>query len=114
MLKLRFALLLTAFSLALTLSCAALSSPWPQAVETAAETALAAASADDEPNGEAVPLYELRSVDGEICVFRSGDLLTHTGVLTASLPREDRALLEAGIGAKSDQELASLLEDLCS
>ncbi|MCD8052206.1 MAG: hypothetical protein LUE89_11110 [Clostridiales bacterium] len=111
--KLRFALLLTAFSLALTLSCAALSSPWPQAVETAAETALAAASAD-ESTGEAVPLYELRSVDGEICVFRSGDLLTHTGVLTASLPREDRALLEAGIPAESDQELASLLEDLCS
>ena len=110
--KLRFALLLTAFSLALTLSCAALSSPWPQAVETAAEAALAASA--DEPSGEAVPLYELRGVDGEICVFRSGSLLTHTGVLTASLPREDRALLEAGIAAHSDQELASLLEDLCS
>ncbi len=111
--KLRFALLLTAFSLALSLSCAALSSPRPQAVEASAETSIVAASAD-EPTGEAVPLYELRSVDGEICVFRSGSLLTHTGVLTATLPREDRALLEVGIAAHSDQELASLIEDLCS
>ncbi|MCC8074585.1 MAG: hypothetical protein LIO95_01350 [Clostridiales bacterium] len=112
MLKLRFALLLTAFSLALTLSCAALSSPWPQAVATAAETAIVASA--DEPSVEVVPLYELRSVDGEICVFRNGSLLTHTGVLVSSLPREDRALLEEGIAAESDQELASLLEDLCS
>ncbi|MCD8147934.1 MAG: hypothetical protein LUD84_11785 [Clostridiales bacterium] len=111
--KLRFALLLTAFCLALSLSCAALSSPWPQAVETGAETALVTESAD-EPSGEAVPLYELRSVDGEICVFRCGSLLTHTGVLVSSLPQEDRALLEAGIAAESDQELASLIEDLCS
>ncbi|MCD8335500.1 MAG: hypothetical protein LUC35_09235 [Clostridiales bacterium] len=47
-------------------------------------------------------------------MFRRGSLLTHTGVLAASLPREDRALLEAGIAAESDQELASLIEDLCS
>lgn len=111
--KLRFALLLTAFSLALSLSCAALSSPWPQSVETAAQTSVVSASSDEAAQ-TAIPLYELRSVDGEICVFRSGSLLTHTGVLTATLPREDRALLEAGISAETDQELASLLEDLCS
>lgn len=111
--KLRFALLLTAFCLALSLSCAALSSPWPQAVETAAETALVTET-DTAPDSEAIPLYELRSVDGEICVFRRGSLLTHTGVLVSSLPREDRALLEVGIAAESDQELASLIEDLCS
>ncbi|MCD8189259.1 MAG: hypothetical protein LUD78_03405 [Clostridiales bacterium] len=111
--KLRFALLMTAFCLALALSCAALSSPWPQAVEAAAETALVTET-DTAPDAETVPLYELRSVDGEICVFRSGSLLTHTGVLAATLPKEDRALLEEGIAAQSDQELASLLEDLCS
>lgn len=113
MMKLRAVVLLTAFCLALSLSCAALSSPWPQAAETAASTVVVSEPAG-APIGEAAPLYELRSVDGEICVFRRGSLLTHTGVLVASLPRGDRALLEAGIAAESDQELASLIEDLCS
>lgn len=63
---------------------------------------------------EAEPVYVLRSVDGELCVFRGGCLLRRTGVYTLALPREDRALLEDGISAASQEALASLLEDLCS
>ncbi|MCD8335501.1 MAG: hypothetical protein LUC35_09240 [Clostridiales bacterium] len=44
MMKLRAVVLLTAFCLALSLSCAALSSPWPQAAETAASTVVVSAA----------------------------------------------------------------------
>ena len=59
-------------------------------------------------------IYQLRSVDGEVCVFRGRTLLHRTGVATRTLPREDRALLERGICAASQEALASLLEDYCS
>ena len=108
MLKLRIRLLTTALLLAFSLSCSALLFPLPQAVHTAAPETVTV-----QPE-TVPPLYELRSEEGEICIYHSGKLFRHTGVFVSSLPREDRALLEEGIAADSDQALASLLEDLCS
>lgn len=66
------------------------------------------------PEEEPPTLYVLRAQDGELCVFRNGELLRRTGVKTSALPAEDRAALENGISATSQQALTSLLEDLCS
>lgn len=68
----------------------------------------------EEPAPEQPPMYELRSVDGELCIFRGKTLIRSTGVYTLALPKEDRELLENGIAAASEEALASLLEDLCS
>ena len=66
------------------------------------------------PEAEAPTIYQLRSMDGELCVFRGRTLLHRTGVDVRTLPREDRELLERGISAASQEALASLLEDLSS
>ena len=75
-----------------------------------------AANSLKEPTPEPEPptVYQLRSVDGELCVFRGRTLLHRTGVDVRTLPREDRELLERGISAASQEALASLLEDLSS
>lgn len=68
---------------------------------------------DDEASDPST-IYVLRSVDGELCVFRGRTLLHRTGVYTSTLPREDQLLLDTGISAASQEALASLLEDMCS
>ncbi len=70
--------------------------------------------APESTEQEAPAVYQLRSVDGELCIFQGRKLLRRTGVYTLSLPSEDRELLESGISAASQEALASLLEDLCS
>lgn len=74
------------------------------------------ADTPSEDPSEPLPptIYVLRSVDGELCVFRGRKLLRRTGVRTSTLPREDRTMLETGISAGSQEALASLLEDLSS
>jgi hypothetical protein len=67
-----------------------------------------------KPHSVTEPDYVLRSVDGELCVFRGSRLLHRTGVYARTLPREDQRELEEGISADSQEALASLLEDLCS
>ncbi len=58
--------------------------------------------------------WVLRSEDGEICVLREGEIVIHTGVSTALLPRQDRQALETGIPVEDEQALSALLEDLGS
>lgn len=107
MLKLRAGLLLTALTLAIPLTFAALLLPASQAVDTCSPETLTLRQIQ-------VPLYELRDEGGEIWIYRRGQPHRPTGVSVASLPGEDRALLEEGIAADSEQTLTSLLEDLCS
>ncbi|GEM_PF-2687269 len=123
--KLRFSLLAIALTLAAALSVSALLYAASPAVSASSAEQVTAAEAPPPPQEQPAdvpeespaapePLYVLRDVDGELCIFRNSRLLRHTGVYTASLPREDRELLAGGIAAGSEQALASLLEDLCS
>ncbi len=103
-LKLRCAIL--ALSLVLSAGCASaaliLPLTLPQSVAVSGE-------------GEvSIPLYTLRNVDGEICVYEGDQLVLRTGVAVASLPSWDQTLLDGGIAASSPEELARLLEDLTS
>lgn len=95
------------------LTAALLWSPSPQrsALEPVRDLQVPAA---ESPEHSDPGVYVLRSMDGELCVFRNRTLLRRTGVYTLTLPREDRELLENGISAASQEALASLLEDLCS
>lgn len=66
-------------------------------------------------DGEASPTpWMLQSVEGEVCILRDGEIVVHTGVSTALLPRQDRQALEAGISVEDEQALTALLEDLGS
>lgn len=58
--------------------------------------------------------YLLRTVQDEVCVFRDGQLLLHTGVMASLLPRQDREALEAGLTVADQAALTALLEDLGS
>lgn len=72
------------------------------------------AVAVDAPETVTQPLYTLRALEGEICVYQGDTLIQRTGVSSAALPASDRELLSGGIAANSPAELAALLEDLTS
>ena len=62
-------------------------------------------------------VYVLREYEGQIAVYVSGDTenpVLLTGILTSSLRKTDRELLQEGISARGDEELAKLLEDFGS
>ncbi len=69
------------------------------------------------PAPAAETAYVLMEYDGQIAVYVSGDEKTPvllTGILTSSLRKTDRELLQEGIPARGDEELAKLLEDFGS
>jgi hypothetical protein len=104
----RIRLLTVLLAFALALAGTALLLPEPNAVHTAGLTVLSVPEEGEEP------LYRLQATDGELCIYQNGTLLRRTGVRVSTLPGKDRELLEQGIDAHSQEELASLLEDLCS
>lgn len=55
--------------------------------------------------------YILTGVNGEIGVFRDGELILRTGVDLGSLRAGDRARVEEGIRSESYEEILMLLED---
>lgn len=118
MLNIRIRLLAGAFCTALLLSAFALllsvSADQGQAQAVSANTHQELTLLEETEEIDALPLYILRSKDGEICVFRDEELIHRTGVAVSSLPAEDRTMLEAGIAASSEAALTALLEDLCS
>lgn len=65
-----------------------------------------------EPQG----MFLVKSEDGFVVVAEksSGRILRKTETQTALLPPDDRERLERGIEVKSESELRSLLEDICS
>ena len=58
--------------------------------------------------------YTVREYRGYVAVFEAGDKPQITDTAVASLPRSDRSKLERGIEIYSEEELKTLLEDLCS
>ena len=66
---------------------------------------------DEIANDETVT-FILKNYNGVIGVFDQSGILTDIiDVDIKSLPEQDRTMLEAGIWARSRQELASLIED---
>lgn len=73
-----------------------------------------AASGTESPAREG---FLLKAYEGHVAVFEPGcgkDPAFITGIELDSLTQADRALLEAGLSAASQPELAALLEDLGS
>ena len=61
-------------------------------------------------------LYIVRSSDGRVAVEdnKTGEIVTRTDTLVSVLPEDDRKQLEKGIAARSEREVRTILEDLCS
>ena len=67
---------------------------------------------NDEIANEETVTFILKNYNGVIGVFDQSGILTDIiDVDIKSLPEQDRTMLEAGIWARSRQELASLIED---
>ena len=67
---------------------------------------------NDEIANEETVTFILKNYNGVIGVFDQSGILTDIiEVDIKSLPEQDRTMLEAGIWARSRQELASLIED---
>ena len=59
-------------------------------------------------------VYLIRDYNGELCVFRDGELLERTGIPVATLPKSDRELVQVGIYVTGEAALSQLLGDLGS
>ena len=68
--------------------------------------------ADETPE----TLYIVKISDGRVAVEdnRTGELVTKTDTLVSVLPKSDRKQLKKGIAARSEREVRTILEDLCS
>lgn len=67
---------------------------------------------NDETASDETVTFILKNYNGVIGVFDQSGILTDIiDVDIKSLPEQDRTMLEAGIWARSRQELASLIED---
>ena len=67
---------------------------------------------NDETASDETVTFILKNYNGVIGVFDQSGILTDIiDVDIKSLPEQDRTMLEAGIWARSHQELASLIED---
>lgn len=66
------------------------------------------------PTGEADDTYTVSEYDGDVGVYRDGELIFTAGINTSGLRETDRRLLMNGIETGSYEDVLRLLEDLSS
>ena len=59
-------------------------------------------------------VYVVREKDDRVVVYRDDSLFLTTDTPVSLLPKSDRSRLEKGIVLYSDEELKTLIEDICS
>ena len=67
-----------------------------------------------ESVSESDEVYNIKSENGRIVVYRGGELLMRTDTAVNTLPKRDQKQLLYGIVAYSKQEMERVLQDYCS
>ncbi len=67
-----------------------------------------------ESVSESDEVYDIKSENGRIVVYRGDELLMRTDTAVNTLPKRDQKQLLYGIVAYSKQEMERVLQDYCS